>query len=101
MSGGSPDPVLVFKDFTFQYQAQAEPTLYDINLTICRGEKILILGPSGSGKSTLAHCINGLIPHAFKGSGGGSLTILGEDARSLDIFDISKKVGTVLQDTDG
>ncbi|MFP3090693.1 ABC transporter ATP-binding protein [Treponema sp. TIM-1] len=101
MSGRSPEPVLVFKDFTFQYQAQAEPTLYDINLTVHRGEKILILGPSGSGKSTLAHCINGLIPHAFTGRGTGSLTILGEDARSLDIFDISKKVGTVLQDTDG
>ncbi|MDR2759305.1 MAG: ABC transporter ATP-binding protein [Spirochaetaceae bacterium] len=98
---GSPDPVLVFKDFTFQYQAQAEPTLYDINLTVCRGEKVLILGPSGSGKSTLAHCINGLIPHAFKGRSAGSLTILGEDARSLDIFAISQKVGTVLQDTDG
>ena len=97
----SPDTVLAFEGFTFQYQAQAEPTLYDINLRVRRGEKILILGPSGSGKSTLVHGINGLIPHAFRGSITGSLTILGEDVRSLDIFDISKKVGTVLQDTDG
>ncbi|MDR2630313.1 MAG: ABC transporter ATP-binding protein [Spirochaetaceae bacterium] len=101
MSGKNSDTALVFKDFTFQYQAQAEPTLYDINLTVRRGEKLLILGPSGSGKSTLAHCINGLIPHALKGRSIGSLTILGEDTRALDIFDISKKVGTVLQDTDG
>jgi energy-coupling factor transport system ATP-binding protein len=101
MSASIPDTVLAFEDFTFQYQAQAEPTLYDINLKVRRGEKILILGPSGSGKSTLVHGINGLIPHAFKGRSTGSLTILGEDARSLDIFDISKKVGTVLQDTDG
>ncbi|MDR0690291.1 MAG: ABC transporter ATP-binding protein [Spirochaetaceae bacterium] len=97
----SPDTVLAFEGFTFQYQAQAEPTLYDINLRVRRGEKILILGPSGSGKSTLVHGINGLIPHAFRGGITGSLTILGEDIRSLDIFDISKKVGTVLQDTDG
>jgi energy-coupling factor transport system ATP-binding protein len=61
----------------------------------------LILGPSGSGKSTLIHCINGLIPHAFPGHSEGSLSLLGEDIRELDIFDISKKVGTVLQDTDG
>jgi energy-coupling factor transport system ATP-binding protein len=101
MQGQGADPVLVFKDFTFQYQAQAEPTLYDINLTVRRGEKILILGPSGSGKSTLAHCINGLIPHAFKGTCSGSLTIAGKDALKLDIFAISGIVGTVLQDTDG
>ncbi|MDR3161255.1 MAG: ABC transporter ATP-binding protein [Spirochaetaceae bacterium] len=101
MKGQGADPVLVFKDFTFQYQAQAEPTLYDINLTVRRGEKILILGPSGSGKSTLAHCINGLVPHAFKGRSSGSLTIAGKDARTLDIFAISGIVGTVLQDTDG
>jgi energy-coupling factor transport system ATP-binding protein len=101
MTGQGADPVLVFKDFTFQYQAQAEPTLCDINLTVRRGEKILILGPSGSGKSTLAHCVNGLIPHAFKGRCSGSLTIAGKDARNLDIFAISGIVGTVLQDTDG
>ncbi|GHU88374.1 putative ABC transporter ATP-binding protein [Spirochaetia bacterium] len=93
--------VLQFKDFTFQYKAQAEPSLHNINLTIRRGEKILILGPSGSGKSTLIHCINGLVPHAFAGRSTGSLSLMGENILSLEIFDISKKVGTVLQDTDG
>ena len=48
-----------FEHFTFQYYAQAEPTLHDINLEIRKHEKVLIVGPSGSGKSTLAHCING------------------------------------------
>jgi energy-coupling factor transport system ATP-binding protein len=70
-------------------------------LTIKRGEKVLILGPSGCGKSTLTYCVNGLIPHAFPGKIEGSLSILGEDIRGLSIFDISKKAGTVLQDTDG
>ena len=65
-----------------------------------QGEKVLILGPSGSGKSTLAHCINGLIPHAFPGKADGSLCLFGEDALNLGIFAISKKIGTVLQDTD-
>jgi energy-coupling factor transport system ATP-binding protein len=92
---------LEFSDFTFQYRSQTEPTLYNINLKIRRGEKILILGPSGSGKSTLAHCINGLIPHAFNGRIQGTLSVLGEDTEKLDIFARSKKVGTVLQDTDG
>ena len=55
-------PIISFQNFGFQYTAQAEPTLYDINLDIHKGEKILIAGPSGCGKSTLTHCINGLIP---------------------------------------
>jgi energy-coupling factor transport system ATP-binding protein len=95
------DSALTFVNFGFTYKAQAEPTLFNIDLTIRRGEKICILGPSGSGKSTLANCINGLIPHAFPGRMTGSLFVMGEDSRNLDIFSLSKKVGTVLQDTDG
>ena len=89
-----------FINYTYQYRSQAEPTLFDINLKVEKGEKILILGPSGSGKSTLTSCINGLIPHSFPGKIEGSLKILGVDASKLSIFDISKKAGTVLQDAD-
>lgn len=38
------EPAIVFKDFSFQYKVQHEPTLHDINLTIYKGEKVLILG---------------------------------------------------------
>ena len=94
-------PVIEFKDFSFQYFSQAEPTLHDINLTIHKGEKILLVGPSGSGKSTLGHCLNGLIPFSYKGELKGSLKIMGREKKDLDIFQISKMVGTVLQDSDG
>jgi energy-coupling factor transport system ATP-binding protein len=93
-------PIIEFSDFTFQYYSQAEPTLYDINLKIYPGEKILIVGPSGSGKSTLGHCINGLIPFAYKGEITGSLKINGRDTQEMNIFELSKQVGTVLQDSD-
>lgn len=94
-------PVIEFKDFSFQYFSQADPTLHDINLTIHKGEKILLVGPSGSGKSTLGHCLNGLIPFSYKGELKGSLKIMGRETKDLDIFQISKMVGTVLQDSDG
>jgi len=94
-------PLIEFTDFTFQYFSQAEPTLYDINLNIYAGEKILIVGPSGSGKSTLGHCINGLIPFSYTGKITGSLKIKGEDTSQKNIFELSKSVGTVLQDSDG
>ena len=93
--------VVSFEDFGFQYTAQAEPTLYNINLEIHKGEKVLIAGPSGCGKSTLAHCINGLIPSSYPGQTTGSLTVGGKNALELGIFGLSKTVGTVLQDSDG
>jgi len=37
--------------------------LKDINLTVNRGERIVICGPSGSGKSTMIRCINRLEEH--------------------------------------
>ncbi len=93
--------IIEFNNFSFQYYSQSEPTLHDINLKIYKGEKILIVGPSGSGKSTLGHCINGLIPFAYKGEISGSLAIKGQDTREQNIFELSKTVGTVLQDSDG
>lgn len=95
------EPVLTFEHFGFQYNAQSAPTLHDINLTVHRGEKILIAGPSGCGKSTLAHCINGLIPFSYRGEMTGKLTLCGKATKDMSIFDISRHVGTVLQDSDG
>lgn len=94
--------IIAFKDFTFRYQNQEKPTLKNINLTIKEGEKVLIAGPSGSGKSTLGSCLNGLVPFSVKGEFKGSL-ILDEklEPRKSSIFEISKYIGTVLQDQDG
>lgn len=95
------EPIIEFKDYSFKYRSQVEPTLLDINLSIYPGEKVLIVGPSGSGKSTLAHCINGLVPFSFTGESTGSLKIEGQEPKDLGLFGLSKLVGTVLQDTDG
>lgn len=94
-------PVISFKDYSFQYNAQAEPTLRHINLDIYPGEKVLIAGTSGSGKSTIGNCINGLIPFAYPGKSTGSLLVDGAPADKSSIFELSHTVGTVLQDTDG
>lgn len=94
-------PIISFKDFSFQYMAQAEPTLKNINLDIYPGEKVLIAGTSGSGKSTIGNCINGLIPFAYPGKSTGTLLVNGTEAGNSSIFELSHTVGTVLQDPDG
>ncbi len=101
MADKSNQAVIEFRDFGFKYFSQMEPTLYDIDLTINKGEKVLIVGPSGSGKSTIGHCINGLIPFSMKGEITGSLKVCGQETKNSDIFSLSKHVGTVLQDSDG
>ena len=95
------EPIIEFNNFSFQYYSQAEPTLHDINLTINRGEKILIAGASGSGKSTLGSCMNGLIPFSYRGEISGSVKVCGRETRNSSLFELSKRVGTVLQDSDG
>lgn len=95
------EAMIELKDFSFQYKAQSEPTLKNINLTIYKGEKVLIVGPSGSGKSTIGQCLNGIIPNIYKGTSSGQFLIQGKEAFDLSIYEKSHLVSTVLQDTDG
>ena len=95
------EAMIELKDFSFQYKAQSEPTLKNLNLTIYKGEKVLIVGPSGSGKSTIGQCLNGIIPNIYKGTSSGQFLIRGKEAFNLSIYEKSHLVSTVLQDTDG
>ena len=95
------EAMIEVKDFSFQYKAQSEPTLKNLNLTIYKGEKVLIVGPSGSGKSTIGQCLNGIIPNIYKGTSSGQFLIQGKEAFNLSIYEKSHLVSTVLQDTDG
>jgi general L-amino acid transport system ATP-binding protein len=68
--------------------------LRDINLTVKRGEKVVICGPSGSGKSTMIRCINRLEEHQQ-----GSIVVDGveltEDLKRID--EVRREVGMVFQ----
>ncbi|KPF84693.1 hypothetical protein IP70_14120 [alpha proteobacterium AAP38] len=68
--------------------------LRDVDLTVARGERIVICGPSGSGKSTLIRCINRLEEHQ-----AGRIAVEGTeltgDARSVEA--VRRRVGMVFQ----
>lgn len=92
--------MISFKNFSFKYNNVVDKTLKNIDLTINKGEKVLIVGPSGSGKSTLSHCINGLIPFSYRGEFEGELKIDDIIPYKKSLSEVSKKVGTILQDQD-
>jgi general L-amino acid transport system ATP-binding protein len=68
--------------------------LRDINLTVHRGERIVICGPSGSGKSTMIRCINRLEEHQ-KGSIVVDGVELTADLKRVD--EVRREVGMVFQ----
>jgi len=68
--------------------------LRDINLTVRRGERVVICGPSGSGKSTMIRCINRLEAHQ-EGTIIVDGTELTDDLRRADL--VRREVGMVFQ----
>lgn len=72
----------------------------DISFTLPAGKLMLIAGPSGCGKSTLLKCLNGLIPHSYKGILSGEIQLHGRSIKGQSLRDLSLQVGTMLQDPD-
>lgn len=68
--------------------------LRDVNLSVSKGEVVVIIGPSGSGKSTMLRCIN-----LLEQPTGGEILYLGQDITRLGkkVTDYRKQVGMVFQ----
>jgi len=98
----SHDPVIRVLDLSFRYPTtiagRSITALRHLSFMIDPGEFVVISGPSGSGKSTLARCLNGLIPHATRGTMEGTVIVQGTDTRTADVPDFARHVGMVFQD---
>ncbi len=83
---------------TYAYRGhEDQPVLHGVDLTIRRGEFLVVAGRTGSGKSTLCYALNGLVPHSFGGKMDGTVHICGLNTRDATIPDLARKVGMVLQ----
>lgn len=71
--------------------------LRGVDLSIERGEFVLIGGPSGGGKSTLAHTLIGLIPETIPARVTGDITVAGMDPRRRRVAQMARRVGLVSQ----
>ena len=86
------EPMIMMRDVEKWYGAFY--ALKKVNLTVAKGEKIVLCGPSGSGKSTLIRCINRL-----EASQGGEIVVSGhtvkDDQKAIDA--VRREVGMVFQ----
>lgn len=57
----------------------------------------MLCGASGCGKTTITRLINGLIPHFYEGEYSGNVSVYGMNVQSEELYNISKKVGSVFQ----
>jgi energy-coupling factor transport system ATP-binding protein len=81
-------------------EVQLPLTIEDISFSLPAGKLLLIAGPSGCGKSTLLKCLNGLIPHSYKGTLSGEIKLHGRSIKGQSLRDLALQVGTMLQDPD-
>ena len=77
-----------------QKQFGANTVLRDINLSVCKGETVSIIGASGSGKSTLLRCVN-----LLEQPSAGQILFHGKDIQGSDIklSEYRARVGMVFQ----
>lgn len=94
-------PLIEIDRLSFSYEGAHRRALDDVSLVVNRGDFVGIIGESGAGKTTLGHCMNGIIPHYYKGDYYGAVRVDGADVFDLKITDIARVLGTVGQDIDG
>lgn len=92
--------IVEVKDVTFTYSGAQRHALERVSLAVAEGEFVGIIGPSGAGKSTLAGVMSGAVPHHFAGELYGACLVDGKDTCEVTLTDVSRLVGSVLQDID-
>ncbi len=84
-------------DVSFAYGKSNKGQISHIDLSIKKGEFILLCGKSACGKTTVTKCINGLIPHFLEGDYEGKVTIGNNGIKESNMYQIAEFVGSVFQ----
>ena len=87
----SEDPAIVLRGIRKEYP-DGTVAVNDLDLNVSRGHIVALVGPSGCGKTTTLRMINRLIEPS-----SGTIEINGEDIRSLDVKQLRRKIGYVIQ----
>lgn len=92
--------IIEVRDLHYSYPNATSLALKGIDLTIDKGEFILLTGPSGCGKTTFCRTLNGLIPHFYNGEMEGEVKVSGLDIREYPTYKLAQHVGLIFQNPD-
>ncbi len=85
------------RNLSFTYAGAEKPSMENINMSIEKGEFVVLTGPSGCGKTTLCRCLNGLIPNFYTGDLRGELEVDGINALEKTTAELATHIGFVFQ----
>ena len=91
------EEVLALRKVTFTYEGDVV-AIRDLDLTVRKGEFVVVLGANGAGKSTLCYLISGIVPHIYGGRRLGYLTLAGIDPWDEPLYVTSQRCGVLMQD---
>jgi energy-coupling factor transport system ATP-binding protein len=92
--------IIEIRGLSYSYPGAEQPVLRDVDLSIERGEFVLLTGPSGCGKTTLCRCLNGLIPHFYNGKLDGEIKVAGLSVPDTPTSKLAQHVGLIFQNPD-
>lgn len=90
--------MIQFTNVQVTYKNSNQVSLKDFSLQIKQGEFVVLTGKSGCGKTTVTRCINSLIPNFFDVAMEGEVFVADLDIKNAPMREISRQVGSVLQD---
>lgn len=89
--------MIYLKNVSFRYSGTNEMSLKNINLTVEKGQCVLLSGKSGCGKTTLLRLMNGLIPHFYEGGIEGDVIVNNMNVMETTMYRLAEQIGTVYQ----
>ncbi len=85
------------QNVTFTYEGDVV-ALSNLNLTVKKGEFVVVLGANGAGKSTLCYLISGIVPHIYGGRRRGDVQVSDIDPWDEPLYDTAQRCGLLMQD---
>ena len=83
--------MIEIKNVSFFYQGNEQlNAVENLNLSIPKGQVLVLCGESGCGKTTITRLMNGLIPNFYKGELAGEIQVNGRDITKMPLYEIAE-----------
>ena len=90
--------MITCSNVSFGYTKAGKKDVQQLNLSVKKGEFLVLTGRSGCGKTTVTRIINGLATKFYEGNLEGTVRINDNNGNDLPLWEIGRTVGSIFQD---